>query len=179
MSDPRDSTSGPYVTAQQGDAWAQDAARQGKRGTQRLLAVETRAPSDEVRDALELAAGETVVVRRRLILADGQPVELADSYYPARVAEGTELAEEKKIRGGAVRVLADAGLALEDIAETITARLPDEGEQEALAVSADQPLIVLTRVSRPAGGRPVEYAVNRMVADRTEPLHYRMRNSAQ
>ena len=177
--DPRDSTSAPYVVPQAGDAWAQDAAAQGKRGTQQLLAVEHGPPDDDVREALELPADEDIVVRRRLILADDKPVELADSYYPASIAAGTDLAENKRIKGGAVRVLAEAGYVFDDIAETITARLPNAEEQQALAVSAGDPLIVVARVSRPHEGRPVEYAFNRMVASRNAPLQYRMRNATK
>jgi DNA-binding GntR family transcriptional regulator len=179
MSDAQDSTSSPYVNPHQGDAWASDAAAQGKTGTQRLLAVEHGPPPPDVQQALELGPGEQVVVRRRLILADDQPVELAESYYPASIAVGTPLAEHKKIKGGAVRVLVDAGHPLEDITDTITARLPDAEEELLLDVAAEEPLIVISRVSCPQGQPPAEYAVNRMVASRIPPLQYRMRNTAQ
>ncbi|MFF7816193.1 UTRA domain-containing protein [Streptomyces sp. NPDC007945] len=75
----------PYLAPRepgQSDAWTDEAARRGRRGGQRLLrAGEVDAP-DVVRAALGLSLGERVVVRRRLILLDDVPVELADSYYP-------------------------------------------------------------------------------------------------
>jgi len=42
VSDVRNSSSDPYTTPQAGDAWAVDAASQGKVGTQTLLAVKDR-----------------------------------------------------------------------------------------------------------------------------------------
>jgi GntR family transcriptional regulator len=179
MSDQESTSSRPYVTPQQGDAWAADAASRGKTGTQRLLGVQTNDPPPAVRLALGLHAGEQTVVRRRVILLDGQPVELADSYYPASIAAGTPLAEEKKIRGGAVTLLTRLGHGVVEIVEEITARLPDSEEMALLDVYEHDPLIVLARLSRDASGKAVECAVNRMVARMTPPLTYRTRTSAE
>ncbi|PRY24042.1 GntR family transcriptional regulator [Pseudosporangium ferrugineum] len=179
MSELSSSSSDRYVQTQQGDAWAADAAAQGKVGTQRLLVVETGPPTEEVRDALQLDTGAEVVVRRRLILADGEPVEIAASYYPAAIAADTALAENKKVRGGAVRVLAEGGHPLDESIERVTAERPTSEDAELLNVAEHEPLIVVRRVSSPAGREPVEYAVNRMVASRVEPLEYRMRNTEQ
>ena len=177
MTEPRPSSSDRYTTPQPGDAWAADAAAQGKVGTQQLIAVDTVVPDDEVRAALRLESGQQVVMRRRLILADGQPVEIAASYYPATIAVGTALAENKKIRGGAVRVLLEAGHPLEESVERVTAERPTAEDVALLEVDAAEPVIVIRRVSAPVGEAPAEYAVNRMVASRVEPLEYRMRNT--
>lgn len=178
MTEPRSSSSDRYIKPQPGDAWAADAAEQGKVGTQQLLAVETRPATDETRQALDLGAGEEVVVRRRLILADDQPVEVAESYYPASIAAGTPLAENKKVRGGAVRVLADAGFSLDESVERVTAERAGESAG-VLGVDPGEPLIVVRRVSSTDGVGPVDYSVNRMVAARVKPLEYRMRNTDQ
>ncbi|GAA0529085.1 hypothetical protein GCM10010172_07150 [Paractinoplanes ferrugineus] len=176
MSDAWASSSDRYTAPQETDAWAGDAAAQGKVGTQRLLVVETGPPTQEVSKALGLAEGDQVVVRRRLILADDQPVEIAESYYPASVAVGTPLAEHKKIRGGAVRVLIEAGRRLDESVEHVTAERAGESA-DLLQVDANEPLIVQRRVSSTDGIGPSEYAVNRMVAARTVDLEYRMRNT--
>ena len=177
VTEPRTSSSDRYVRPQADDAWAADAARQGKTGTQQLLAVEAIEPTDEVRTALALRAGEHAVVRRRLILADDQPVEIAESYYPTSIAVGTPLAENRKIRGGAVRALSDAGRPLDESVERVTAERAGEFAG-LLDVDVDEPLIVIKRVSSTDNIGPVEYAVNRMVAVRVEDLEYRMRNKA-
>jgi GntR family transcriptional regulator len=178
MSEQESTSSTPYVTPQQGDAWAADAASRGKSGTQRLLDVQTCEPPSEVRRALGMQSGDQAVVRRRLILLDDQPVELADSYYPAGIAAGTALAKSKKLRGGAVTLLADLGHPTKEMVEEITARLPSPDEVALLEIGRHEPLIILTRLSRDATGTPVEYAVNRMVAAMTPPLTYRTRTSA-
>src|SRR3954454_23367144 len=94
---PWTSVSMPYVSGQRGDAWAAEAAQHGGTGTQKLLAVDEVPASASVAEMLGLSQGEPVVVRRRLILFDDHPVELADSYYPAAIARGTRLAEARKI----------------------------------------------------------------------------------
>jgi DNA-binding GntR family transcriptional regulator len=164
----------PYVVAGAGDAWKAEAAAAGRRGTQRLLDVRTLTPSDEVRAALALGEGELAVVRSRLMLLDDVPVEIADSFYPASLAASTPLAAPAKIKGGAVAVLASLGRAAASVIETITARLPRPDELDNLQIGPTEPLLVLMRISLDKGGLAVEYAVNRMVAGRTEPLEYRM-----
>src|SRR5436305_1117472 len=104
------SVSAPYVTPRaSGDPWMQEAAQHGRTGTQRLREVLTIPPPPAVAEALDLQPGKPVVVRRRVMLLDNQPVELTDSYYPATIAGGTPLAEHRKIPGGAVTLLASLG----------------------------------------------------------------------
>src|SRR5687767_10812559 len=143
---PWTSTSDPYLVPQAGDAWANEAASRGRAGTQQLLEVATVDPDDEVRRALGLSHQERAVLRRRLILEDDRPVELASSYYPERFAASTSLAEGRKIRGGATSVLADIGHAPATVAELVTADLPKRDELEVLAVEANAPIVVLKRL---------------------------------
>lgn len=178
VSNARSSSSDPYTAPQEGDAWASEAAHLGKVGTQRLLAVETSSPPPGVQEALRLAPGQQVVSRRRLILANDQPVEIAISYYPASIAAGTPLAEMKKIKGGAVRVLAERGCPLEESIDFVTAERPTVEDMDLLDTQSDQPILVVRRISGPTGGTPSEYAENRMAADRIPPLEYRTRTSA-
>lgn len=177
MSNVRSSSSDPYTAPQEGDAWASEAARLGNVGTQRLLAVETGSPPPEVQEALQLAPGKQVVSRRRLILANDQPVEIAISYYPASIAAGTPLAEMKKIKGGAVRVLAERGYPLDESIDFVTAERPTAEDMDLLDIQSDKPILVVRRVSGPTAGTPSEYAENRMAADRVPPLEYRTRTS--
>lgn len=85
------STSMPYLTARgkgQPDAWGAEA---GKRGSQRIVhAGEVAAPA-EVAEALGVAEGDAVVVRRRMMFFDGRPCELTDTYYPLDIAGGPVL----------------------------------------------------------------------------------------
>lgn len=165
----------PYVVAGAGDAWRAEAAAAGRRGTQRLLDVRTLTPGDDVRAALALGEGELAVLRSRLMLLDDVPVEIADSFYPASFAANTPLAGEGKIRGGAVAVLRKLGRAAAEVTESITARLPDPAEVDILGISPTDPLLVLSRVSYDDAGNAVEFAVNRMVAARSNPVEYRLK----
>ena len=176
MTQPGSSTSDAYISAgQHGDAWAAEAASRGSVGTQRLLRVAITDPADDVRDALGLRPGEQVVLRSRLILSDGQPVEVATSYYPADIAESTRLARNEKIKGGAIAVLVEQGHTPAAVVERLTARWPDDDEAAALEVDSHEPLLILTRTSMDAGGTPVEFAVNVSVARRTTPHVYRLK----
>ncbi|WP_308312596.1 UTRA domain-containing protein [Streptomyces sp. ISL-11] len=172
-----DSDSTRYLTPRtpgQSDAWAEEAAQDKRRGGQRLLGAGGVVPPDGIARALGLADGEEVIVRRRLILLDGSPVELADSYYPARVAAGTALAEPRKVPGGAVTLLADLGYTATRVEEAVTARMPTESEREALELGDNEPVLVLSRIVFAGDGLPMEACEMTMTA-KERTLRYRMR----
>lgn len=171
-----ESVSTPYLASThpgEPDTWAAEAAAKGGRGSQRLLDVSSIEAPTVVSEALGLAHGETVVVRRRLIQFDDAPVELADSYYPASIAADTALAGPGKIKGGAVRVLEDLGLAPRVVEEDVSARSADANELDLLGLSKDTCLLVLARLSRTENGQPVEFSVMRMIATGRH-LRYRL-----
>jgi GntR family transcriptional regulator len=156
----------------QRDPWIESTARAGRVGTQELLEVAEVEPPPAVARALDVASSDRVVVRRRLILLDGTPVELADSYYPVDIAAGTALAEHRKIRGGAPRVLVELGHRPDRAAEDVTARLPLDRERELLAIGEHEPVITMVRAVR-SQDRPVEVTVMTMVAAGRQ-LHYEL-----
>lgn len=176
MSDSRwTSNSTAYVTPTGGDTWAQEAAADGQRGTQRLAEVTTAPASEEVAAALDLPEGSDVVIRRRVILLDDQPVELADSYYPAAIASGTALAEPKKIRGGAVTLLGELGYTAAEVDEEVGTRRPTADERNALGLAEGEPVLIQTRRSATAEGIPFEFATMTMAPSRR--LRYQMKTS--
>ncbi|UQI48342.1 UTRA domain-containing protein [Streptomyces sp. HU2014] len=172
-----ESDSARYLTPrgrEKPDAWAEEAGESKRRGGQRLLSAGTVVPPADVARALGLEAGGQAVSRRRLILLDDEPVELADSYYPPRVAAGTALAEPRKVPGGAVTLLAELGFLATRVEETVSARLPTEEEREALRLGEHEPVLVLNRLILDGDGLPMEFCAMTMTAkDRT--LRYRMR----
>jgi DNA-binding GntR family transcriptional regulator len=160
------SVSMPYVlptSAGQDDVWAADAAQQGGVGTQRLLEVAEIVPAAEVAEALRVEPGTPVVARRRLMLLDDRPVELTDSYYPTSIARGTALAEPRKIRGGAVGLLAMLGYEPGLVREDVYTRMPDEAEQRVLDLSGQDWVLGLTRLLSTREGVPIEASVMTMV----------------
>ncbi|MER7841808.1 UTRA domain-containing protein [Streptomyces sp. NPDC096040] len=160
----------PYLTPRQEgerDAWTAEAAARGYRGTQQLLGVEEVAPPRIVRDFLKT---ERAVVRRRLIMLNEQPVELADSYYSTRIARDTLLAKTGKIRGGAITLLASMGFAPEDNPiEDVAAAIATSSQCDALNLPPGTPVLILTRLTRSTTGEPMEVSVMTM----TRHLRYR------
>lgn len=159
-----------YVTPQpdgQTDAWSKEA---GMRGGQRLLEVTAATPPDAVAQALRLPPGQPTIIRRRLILMDGAPVELADSYYPLAVAQGTPLAEARKIKGGAPTLLAELGYRARRISEDLELREADEAERRTLNLAAGANVLSLLRTTSTEDGSPFE--VQLMVMKAPRRLHY-------
>ncbi|MFE5302195.1 GntR family transcriptional regulator [Streptomyces sp. NPDC056632] len=169
------SETSPYLAPRkpgQSDAWSDEAARRGRRGGQRLLqAGEVDAP-DAVRAALRLSASERVIVRRRLILLDDQPVELADSYYPVAIAAGTPLAEPLKVPGGAVTLLRELGYTGAEVVEDVSAALATTEEREHLGLPEGSAVLHLLRLTQTAEGTPMEASLMTMPAGRH--LTYRL-----
>jgi DNA-binding GntR family transcriptional regulator len=162
-------------TAAGEDAWSQEATAQGATGTQTLRFAGVASAPSVVVEALRLqATGGLAVVRQRVIHLDGIPVELADTYYPMAIAEGTALQEARRIRGGAVALLAELGYAVAHVREDVTARMPTHDEVTELSLAADEPVILLERVSFAADDTPIQADV--MVAPaRLHRLRYELK----
>jgi DNA-binding GntR family transcriptional regulator len=135
--------------------------------------VVTDVPPADVAAALRLPPGASAVVRRRMMLLDGQPVELTDSWYPEEIAAGTALADPRKIKGGAVTLLAGLGYVVHEAREDIAFRGATVGEAGELGLRAGTPVIVLSRTCLTAGGVPFEVSVMVMVAEGRH-LRYRL-----
>jgi DNA-binding GntR family transcriptional regulator len=162
---PWTSVSMPYVSGLPGDTWGAEAAAHGGTGGQRLLGVDEVDAPEAVADALGQDPGQPMIVRRRLILFDEQPVELVDSYYPASIARGTRLADSRKIPGGAVALLATLGHPPRHVREDVSARFATLHETRTLQLSDPSCVLVLVRVITTDDALPVEVSVMTMVAD--------------
>ncbi|MEU8778808.1 UTRA domain-containing protein [Streptomyces sp. NPDC048606] len=163
------STSMPYLTPRAGgsaDAWTQETRDAGRRGGQRVVYAGEAAAPAAVALMLDLAEGDLVIVRRRVIELDGEPTELTDTYYPVDVAAGTALARAGKIRGGAVTLLAALGHVGARVVEEVTARAPSEEERGLLRMDAGEPVLRLARATRDAAGRAIQAEVMVMPAGR-------------
>ncbi|MFF4247650.1 GntR family transcriptional regulator [Streptomyces sp. NPDC001822] len=150
-------TSARYLAPSEGgDAWAAEAAVDGRRGTQEIVRAGEAVAPDRVAALLGLEKGRQVVERRRVMYLDGVPCELTDSYYPVRIARGTKLAGTARIRGGAVRLLAELGHVGVRVVEEVAARMPTADERTALAMDADGPVLEVLRLTLDARDRPVQ-----------------------
>lgn len=169
--------SAPYVRPNQGDAWGKEAAAQGRTGTQRILLVGEVAAPAEVASALELPDDQTVILRRRLILLDDIPVEIADSYWPLSVAADTDLAYPAKVKGGAPTLLAALGYEPVSVTENVRTRpaTPEELEVLSMADPAEW-VLTLRRTIVDSSNRPYEVFVS-VAPGRIGQLNYSMKAS--
>ncbi|KAB1979476.1 UTRA domain-containing protein [Streptomyces triticiradicis] len=151
----------------QADAWTEEAQQ---RGGQRLTEVAEVVPPPDVAAALSLERDAKAAVRRRVILLDGEAIELADSYYPLKIARGTALLEPKKIKGGAPTLLAELGYSPRHVTEDLELREPAPLERAALALPAGSNVLTLLRTTTTEDGSPFE--VQFMVMKAPRRLHY-------
>ncbi|MFJ6795823.1 UTRA domain-containing protein [Streptomyces sp. NPDC091268] len=165
------STSMPYLEPRahgDTDPWSAQTAAAGRRGAQRILRAGQVAAPPEVAGMLGVAVSSAVVVRRRIIELDGEPVELTDTYYPADIAADTPLAATAKIRGGAVTLLATLGYVGVRVVENVTAKMPDHEEREQLHLGPGEPVLHLTRTTYDSADRAIQVDVMVMPAGRQQ-----------
>lgn len=124
-----------------------------------LLRVAEDQPPTDVAQALDLSEGDRAVLRHRILLRDGEPVELSWSYYPPDIASGTALAGRGKIRGGAPRVLSDLGFPEREFVDRLSARPPTTEEVEGLDLPEGVPVIRQFRIVYSDDARPVEVSI--------------------
>ncbi|MFF0409095.1 GntR family transcriptional regulator [Kitasatospora sp. NPDC004745] len=169
------SDSASYLRPQTGaDAWTQEADARGGVGGQRLLGAELTQAPVYVAHALRLGLDASAIRRRRLITFNGRPVELVDSWYPPEVAADTQLAEFRKIKGGAVTLLAELGYRTASATEDVESRLAEPAESALLELGRGEPVLVQTRTVCTADGVPFEVCV--MVTPGSERrLRYEMK----
>lgn len=152
-------SSTPYLTPPppgEPDAWTQQAAG---RGTQRIVSASHVEATPEVAEALAVPVGEPVLHRVRLISVDGAPVELVSSYYPAdRLGpDAAPLGQPPRIKGGAVRLLADLGWTAAVNVEDVSAETA--AEYAAPGIDPLTPVLVTRRTVLSAEHVPFEYTV--------------------
>ncbi|MBQ1064447.1 UTRA domain-containing protein [Micromonospora sp. C41] len=167
MGQPRwTTTSDQYLTPTASDAWANEASEAGQRGSQRILDARTEPALADITAYLGAEPGVEVVMRRRLILIDDWPVEIAASYWLASLAGMTALAQPAKIPGGTPRFLAELGYHPTEVREDVTTRWATPYEQTTMAMEKPEPVLKLTRILLDHTGQPYQLDINVMRAGR-------------
>ncbi|GAA1857146.1 GntR family transcriptional regulator [Asanoa iriomotensis] len=126
----------------------------------------------EATTRLGLDAGAETVVRRRLYFAEDQPIEVATSYIPLDVADGTPIDQPNPGPGGIYARMEDKGMTFDRYEEEISARMPTQEETRLLRLPPGSPVMHLVRTAI-ADGRPVEVCDTVMDAA-AFVLHYRL-----
>ncbi|MCY7401145.1 MAG: GntR family transcriptional regulator [Nocardioides sp.] len=125
----------------------------------------TRAPSADVRRALKLRRGDQVHEVLRVRSANGDPITLEETYFPAAVFPGMlELELGDSLYQVMGREYGKAPHAADEVIEPVKAT-PQQAE--LLGIATDDSLLLITRTSYAADGVPVEFARDYFRPDRT------------
>jgi GntR family transcriptional regulator len=119
-------------------------------------------------------AAALVTATRYLMTADGQPVQLATSYEPAGLTEGTAVAlpEQGSFAGrGVIERMRSIGIEIDQVLEELSVRTCLLAEAAALAMPAGSAVIAIERTHL-SGGEPAETADIVIPAERYR-LRYR------
>ncbi|MEU9339077.1 GntR family transcriptional regulator [Streptomyces sp. NPDC048290] len=136
--------------------WLAEAARHGSDARFTLLDVTHVTPPADVRAALGIPEGEQVLCRSQILLIDGEPAELVKSYYPLDIAEGTDLMNRRRIKGGTPLLLTELGYPPRRSTDRVSARVPTQEQFRALRLPSSLPVLCTLRVVHSDGERPVE-----------------------
>lgn len=147
-----------------------EAASQGKAATQQLLAVEETAAPAEIAERLVIPLHSPVIVRKRLFVVDGEPMQLCDGYYPVDLFRNTAVAEARRIRGGVHVLFEDPEGPIRRrvtrFVEDLDVRLPVPSESEALAIPEGVPVVRVLRTAYDSNGAALEVLDSLVPTDR-------------
>jgi GntR family transcriptional regulator len=138
-------------------AFAAEASQAGRVGRQVLRSIDVVPASMRVAERLKLREGAKVVARRRLMYADDVPMQLADSYYPILLAQGTPLMEVDTGPGGSYSRIEELGHTLVRSVEELLARMPTPEERSTLRLATGVPVVALGRTAYDSDDVPVEF----------------------
>lgn len=147
-------------------AFAAETSRLGLTPSQMIREVSEIDPLPFVAERLKLRKGAKVVVRRRLMLADDMPMQLADSYIPATIARGTALMHTDSGPGGTYARIEERGHRLVRAREELEARMPSSEELRLLRLDPGVPVISLIRTAYDSDDKPVEVFDSVVAADK-------------
>lgn len=133
-------------TQGQSGAFRQQIEAQGMTASQEVTLSEVAATTD-LSQRLHVPLGSQLILRTRVVFADGDPLMIANSYYPISIARGTPLALPAFIPQGGDQVLADSGHTPTTYQDEITGRMPTPDEVATLDISPGVPIGKLVRIS--------------------------------
>jgi GntR family phosphonate transport system transcriptional regulator len=143
----------------------QNVTASGRTPSRRITRLETRPASVAEAAALGLASGDLVHVIDGISLADGQPLAIFSSTFPA--ARLPELLTAMDAYNSVTAALATCGVTDYTRSETrLTAKLADGLQALALQIQAGAPILQSVALNVDAAGRPIEYGTTWFAGDR-------------
>ncbi|WP_326753970.1 GntR family transcriptional regulator [Streptomyces hirsutus] len=159
----------PEVVEQKDRRGREALERDESQGAGRLIEVGHVSVPARVASALGLPKRAEVLMRRFLVEEDGEAVELASSYFPAGLVEGTELGFGEPLSGSPREHLeARKKVRFDHVTERVSARLPEAREAELLDLPDGVPVLSVLVVACDASGRALQVADVLLPADRQE-----------
>ncbi len=116
----------------------------------------------EVAQALDIAEGTNVLVRRRVLYANDEPTQIADSYYPWEIAKDSALLLADTGKGGSYSRLAEMGYSIARFMEDVNVRMPIDAERRTLQLEATQPVFDIVHIALTATDQRIEAAFHVM-----------------
>jgi len=143
-------------------------------GWQARVEVDVRVESvgDEVAAALDVEPGGDVLVRDRVMYADGEAVQLATSYFPRDLTQDTAIEQENTGPGGVYARLEERGQALNHFEEHVRLGQASESEAAQLAVPVGASVFRIRRTAHTAE-RTIEINFMTVAGERYE-LYYQL-----
>lgn len=132
-----------------------------------LISSSVQSADDRVAEALAMEAGGPTVQLHTVGMADGEPVSMAYSWFPAMRFSG--VAEAFGRTGSITAALASLGVADYTRRSTVlSARHGDDEDLARLNLSPGAIVMVAVGVNVDAEGRPIQFSETRFAADRIE-----------
>jgi GntR family transcriptional regulator len=153
-------TMGPFLTS-----FTEDMRARGLQPSARVLGFTRTRASAEAADALGLPEGSDVVWMERLRLADGEPMCVEVTQFPARLQR---LLEEGDPEQSVHDILRKGGVHPTSLRRRVRAVAAVQREALLLGLADGAPMLEVLDVFSDAGGRPVQYARSRYRPDRYE-----------
>lgn len=147
------------------DTFGQQVEAQGKTPRQ-VSTVDVIPADDEMRARLALDVDHQLAVRRRVMYADDEPLQLGDSYYPLDIVKDSPIMNEADIVQGTDQVLEDLGHTPTRYEDEITWRMPTAAEAYVLRMPPGVPVGRLVRISFDQNDRPIEVYIVTLPGDR-------------
>jgi GntR family transcriptional regulator len=137
-------------------SYTEDMRAQGREPSSKLLDIEELPADAELAKLLGIRTGAKVLRLHRLRLADAEPMALETTHLPLARFRGLR----KQVSGGGslYAVLREHyGVEMERAEETIETALAGPREAELLGADVGMPMLLLSRHSFAADGKPVEF----------------------
>lgn len=159
----------PEVVEQK-DRRGRDALERDESSVQgRLVQVEQVPVPPRIASLLGVSKKATVLVRRLLVVQDGEPVELSSCYFPVDLVQGTELSVSSPLREGQrAHLEARRKVRFDHVTERVSARLPSQEEADLLGMPQDEPVLSVLVIACDVAGQVLQAADVLLPADRQE-----------